>query len=514
MSATYRPIPSTDWLWLAAAVWAGLFLGLHAVPLFDLDEGAFSEATREMFARGDFLSTYLNGQPRFDKPILVYWLQAASVAVLGLNELAVRLPSALAATAWVAATFAFARRVRDADTAWHAAAFTATALQISLIGRAAIADALLNLWLATTMYAVFLYAREPRARWLYLAWAGMGLGFLTKGPVAVLVPAVTSLLYFAREHRLREWWRAVAFVPGIAVFIALALPWYAWQYAQHGRAFIDGFFLTHNIGRFGGPMQGHGGSLVYYVPVLLIGLLPYSGLLVTLLRRLRTTWRDPLGGFALIWFGFVFIFFSLSGTKLPHYLVYGYGGLLVLMAAAAREARSRWLLAPAALYFALLLFAPELLAAALAHTRDPDARAAIAGAVAAFTPAWRAWMLGGLALCAWLAFGARAPMSRRLVAAGVAAALAFGGLVLPLAGEVLQRPVKEAAAIARSSDAPLTMWRINTPSFLFYSERLAARRRPLPGDMALVHSSEMGNLGPYDVLYQRNGIALVKMRAN
>ena len=80
------------WLYIlfAACVVAGFFINIHAVPLFDLDEGAFSEATREMFVRGDFISPYLNGAPRYDKPVLIHWLQAASVWTLGLNEFALR----------------------------------------------------------------------------------------------------------------------------------------------------------------------------------------------------------------------------------------------------------------------------------------------------------------------------------------------------------------------------------------------------------------------------------------
>ena len=102
-----RPITNTTahsnmrlYILLGACVVAGFFINIHAVPLFDLDEGAFSEATREMFVRGDFISPYLNGAPRYDKPVLIHWLQAASVWTLGLNEFALRLPSALAATLW------------------------------------------------------------------------------------------------------------------------------------------------------------------------------------------------------------------------------------------------------------------------------------------------------------------------------------------------------------------------------------------------------------------------------
>ncbi len=110
------------------AVLASFFFLLGRAPLFDVDEGAFSQATLEMFQRGDFLSTYLNGRPRYDKPILVYWLQAAAVAALGASELAFRLPSAVCASLWALLTFLFARRYFGLQRALLAAALLATSL--------------------------------------------------------------------------------------------------------------------------------------------------------------------------------------------------------------------------------------------------------------------------------------------------------------------------------------------------------------------------------------------------
>src|SRR5574339_1298090 len=117
--------------WLTAvAVLASFFWMLGAAPLFDVDEGAFSQATLEMFQRGDFLSTYLNGLPRYDKPILVYWLQAASVALLGPTEWAFRLPSALCAALWALLTYLFARRHYGEERALFAAIVLATSLGV------------------------------------------------------------------------------------------------------------------------------------------------------------------------------------------------------------------------------------------------------------------------------------------------------------------------------------------------------------------------------------------------
>ena len=143
-----RPL---GWLALALPLFAFL-VRLGAAPLFDVDEGAFSEATREMFERGDFLLTYLDGENRFDKPILIYWLQAIGYLLFGATEWAFRLPSALAAAAWSYATWYFARKHFGPDTALAALLVAATALGPFAIGRAATADALLNLLLVLTLF--------------------------------------------------------------------------------------------------------------------------------------------------------------------------------------------------------------------------------------------------------------------------------------------------------------------------------------------------------------------------
>ena len=152
LSTTSRPGQAALGVLALAAVLLSFFLLLGRAPLFDVDEGAFSQATLEMFERGDYLSTYLNGQPRYDKPILVYWLQAASVALLGVSEFAFRLPSAVCASLWALLTFLFGRRYFGTQRALLAAAMLATSLGVYVIGRAATADALLNVLIAASMF--------------------------------------------------------------------------------------------------------------------------------------------------------------------------------------------------------------------------------------------------------------------------------------------------------------------------------------------------------------------------
>jgi 4-amino-4-deoxy-L-arabinose transferase-like glycosyltransferase len=266
-----------------AALLLAFFWQLGGPPLFDLDEGAFTEATREMIASGNYITPHKDGAPRYDKPILIYWLQAASVRLFGLNELALRLPSALAASAWVLAMWVFVRQRLDNPTATVAALTMVLSLQVSLIAKAAVADALLNLFIALTFFDIYRYSLEPRRALALRAFLWMALGFLTKGPVAVFFPLVVSLAFFLSRGEARVLLRA-AFTPlGWLIFLAVAGPWYLAIYLDNGPGFFESFFLKHNVGRFGGTLHGHSGSIVYYFLVLPLILLPFTGWFLRLL---------------------------------------------------------------------------------------------------------------------------------------------------------------------------------------------------------------------------------------
>ena len=142
----------------------------------------------------------------------------------------------------------------------------ATSLGVYIIGRAATADALLNLLIAASMFGAWLHLDTGRRGWLYATFAAIGLGFLAKGPVAILVPLAVTFLFCLLRRDLQTWARAVFDWRGLLLFAVIAAPWYAIIFAKEGWAFFEGFFLRHNLGRFGGPLQGHAGSLVYYFP--------------------------------------------------------------------------------------------------------------------------------------------------------------------------------------------------------------------------------------------------------
>jgi 4-amino-4-deoxy-L-arabinose transferase-like glycosyltransferase len=506
------------WAWpllLAGAVWLGLFHGLGAIPLFDVDEGAFGEATREMLARGDYVSTWLNGQPRFDKPILIYWLQAASVRLLGLDEFALRLPSALAAMAWIAAIHAFVRSTLDRDTARAAAFIAATSAGVIVVGRGAIADALLNLFLALAMFDVYRELVDPRPRWRRRAFLWIGLGVLTKGPVALLIPGAAGAIAFLLQGRMAHWWRAVRDPVGWAILLVVAGPWYVLEYGRRGDAFLAGFFMRHNVERFLVPLQGHAGSVFYYLPALVLLVLPYTSLLLATLPGLRRLRAAPLDTLLWCWFLFVFGFFTLAGTKLPHYLLYGATPLFILMARRRDAVRSRVLaLLPALLLAGVAAALPFVLDHVAAGARNLYVREALSRD-GVFGEVWATQALalaaGVLLLVLWPGRSDAGPWPRLAVAA-LACSYALGGLVLPAVAEVQQGPVKRAALLARQAGWPVRSWRINVPSFSVYRAAVTpAADVPRAGDIILTRSDALDSLPPLRVLFREGGVLLVRI---
>jgi len=480
---------------VALVVLLCVFAGLGGLPLFDLDEGAFAQATLEMLRSGNFAATTLNGEPRFDKPILIYWLQAASVSLFGVNEFAFRLPSALAAIGWMALLWRMVRRRCDPATADVAVLLAVTSIGVSIIARAAIADALLNLCLVGAMGSLLRYAETAQRRHSVMAFAWMAIGTLTKGPVAIVLPLAVSLVLAARERRWRDWFRG-AFDPlAWAVFVLLLTPWLWAVNAAQGVAFFAGFLGDHNIGRFTGTMHGHGGSVFYYLLALPLVLLPYSGWFLRALPSARALWQgDRWHGFLWSWFAITFVLFSLSATQLPHYILYGATPLFVLLAM-RRDALSvrGWAFVPAAILFALVTLLPWVLPEVAEHGGTYE-RALLADLEGVFPPRYFllcavAWGVWAAALCLH-----RYPLWSRLVAVGCVQAVLITGAVLPAVADVRQTPIRDAVSVAREDGRPVVAFRTNLPSFSVYYGAATPRRLPVIGELVFLRADRVDAL--------------------
>lgn len=497
---------------LTAAV--AFFFGLNGAPLFDLDEGAFSESTRQMFVRGDFISPYVNNLPRFDKPILIYWMQSLSVWLFGVNEFAFRFPSAVAATLWVTLVYRFVIQCTDRTTALVAGIITATSLGVLAIGRAATADALLNMLIVATMLDIFRYYQHRRDAILYRVFLWMGLGILTKGPVAILIPLAVSLIFFSWRRQFGSWLKAVFNPVGLIIMLAVALPWYVIQYGREGDAFIQGFFLKHNVERFQSPMESHGGGLFYYALVIPLLVLPYTSLLVAVLGRIKDALSDDRLLYLWLWFLFVFMFFSFSGTKLPHYVLYGLTPIFILMAFYRERVKGRVvLLFPALLFFLFCLLLPEMIPLLQPRLKDPYVAALLSDPGKAFGLDYRLLLGGAVAFSVFLMWDGQIPAWFKLLLAGFVSAAVFVAALTPAAGILQQEPIKQAGLFARKLNEPLVMWRMNTPSFNVYSRKITERRNPSPGEVVLTKTRYLNDLPAYEVLYEQRGVTLARILA-
>jgi 4-amino-4-deoxy-L-arabinose transferase-like glycosyltransferase len=351
--------PSGIGLVLLLGLVTGLLLfRLGAVPLLGPDEPRYTRVAIEMHRAGDWVRPTLQGQPWLEKPALYYWLAGLGFSVLGETEVAARLPSVLATLLMVGATALFGARLFGKAAGLHAGFILGTSLLTFAYGRAAAMDALLAAGVtgAVGFFAVALLdpGRRPAIPMAYLC---MALATLAKGPIGFLLPGLVAVGFVAINRQ----WRSLLlfFSPlGIALFVLVAGPWYLAAYRALGREFFDVFFVNHNLERFTSTIHRHPGSVAYYLPVLLAGTFPWSGLAVPALAGLRPR-RAPAELFVLLWLLLPLGFFSAAGSKLPGYILPCLPPLAMLMGrtgaslAAGRSTRSPWLRAGAALTLVL-----------------------------------------------------------------------------------------------------------------------------------------------------------------
>jgi 4-amino-4-deoxy-L-arabinose transferase-like glycosyltransferase len=333
---------------LLIVVWAALCLpNLGGPSLWDIDEGNNSECAREMWRAGDWIIPTCNYQLRTDKPVLLYWFQMAAFTLFGVGEFAARLPSALAALAAVLATYELGRRMFNPAAGLLAGLLLGGAVLFCTAAHFANPDSLLN---ASCLLALFFFWTDyaaGRDGWSPWSAAAAGLAVLAKGPVGLLLPAAVCFLFLMWRWQLRRLfsWRLLT---SLLVFLLVAAPWYIWVTVVTKGAWTVGFWNKHNVGRFTGAMESHGGSFLYYIPVLVLGCAPWCVFFaLTAWYTLRQVWAAkplpvdespgapdarPALQFLLCWIAVYFVFFSAASTKLPNYILPLYPAMALLTA--------------------------------------------------------------------------------------------------------------------------------------------------------------------------------------
>ena len=313
-----------------------IFGNLSGIPLLDPDEPVYAETPREMIIYSDFLSPRIYGEYWYDKPPMYYWLVAASFTLFGAGEFAARFPSALLSLVTIILVYFAGSKVIGKRGGIIAAFVLATSIEFFYLGKAAVTDITLNLFLTASLLS---FIRNK----YYLFYLFAGLATLTKGPIGLFFPAVIVFLYLLLTRNLQRL-KTMKIFSGTLLFAAVAIPWYAIMYHFHGSAFIETFLGFHNITRFTSPEHPSGTLWYYYIPVLLIGFFPW---ITTLGQAVFQSFIQPRNKanellFFNIWATVIFIFFTISQTKLVSYILPMYPALALLVGWHIDKQWSNW----------------------------------------------------------------------------------------------------------------------------------------------------------------------------
>jgi len=387
-----------------------LLLRLGSPPLLGPDEPRYARVAVEMQRSGDRVTPTLQGRPWLEKPPLYYWLAGGAFRALGETEAAARLPSVAAGLLFVGATALVGARLYGARAGLHAAFALGCSVLAFAYARAAAMDMLLAATLTAGLGLIALRLLGIAGSLAVPAGAALlGLATLAKGPIGFLLPGLVVAGFVLAT---RDWGlvRRVLSPAGLILFLAVAGPWYYRVHAAQGQAFVDVFLLDHNVQRFTSTVHHHPGAWHYYVGIVLVGLFPWSGLLVPAFAgsRPRASRADL---FLLLWFALPFAFFTAAGSKLPGYILPCLPPLAILMGRAARDLTGadaarpsglvRWAVPALTLVLALPVAAVPLV---LRRMGEPGWAATVplavwtALAVLAFAARWRGDAAGALRL--------------------------------------------------------------------------------------------------------------------
>ncbi|MEO6163728.1 MAG: glycosyltransferase family 39 protein [Candidatus Binatia bacterium] len=324
---------------LLFCVWI-LFTNLGGAALFEPDEGRNAEIAREILLLKDWITPHYDFIPRLDKPIFFFALVALSYKLFGISEWAARLPSALAALACLCITYRFAGSLFGRRAGLWSALILLSSIEFFALSRAVIMDMTLTFFITLALWSFCLGQRgvesgAGKSQFL-LMYVAMGIATLLKGPIGFLLPAAVIGVYLLLSKR----WSLLRHMPiplGIALLILTVVPWYLAAESRNP-GYLRHFLWEENVARFATTRFKRSGPWYYFIGVLAGGLLPWTVLLPTTIVDL---WKGPLKDERLLlvlWIALPMLFFSLSSSKLPHYILPIYPPLAIILAAVIAKA--------------------------------------------------------------------------------------------------------------------------------------------------------------------------------
>jgi 4-amino-4-deoxy-L-arabinose transferase-like glycosyltransferase len=327
VTAARRGFPTLHFFLLLVVAACMFFVAIGHMSLIEPDEGRNAEVAREMLAKGDWITPHFNDFSYLDKPPVFFWAVAATFKVAGITEASARFPSALAALLTVLLAWLLARRMFDDSTALYGGIILATSPLVVVFARDVIFDMTLTFLMTCAMVCYWLRESGPEHRKLLdvLFFAAIGLATLTKGPVGFLLPLLSIGAYQALRRKLARL-KDLNWLLGLATFFAITLPWFIAVSMRHPD-FPEYAFWTESLQRFATGHSHRAGPIYYYLIIYLAGFLPWSFfLLYAGLHRIKR-WKELRQEenssvlFLMSWAGVIFVFFSISQSKLPGYFL-------------------------------------------------------------------------------------------------------------------------------------------------------------------------------------------------
>ncbi len=475
-----------SWSLFAVAVFL-CFWGSHKVPLFDTDEPRYAQAAREMMERGDWILPTFNGQPRYAKPVLFYWLIIGSYKVFGVNEFAARFWSGVAAIAIALALYFTIKPIFGWEAGIASSLFWLTSLGTLIFAHAAITDMVLTTFMIGAIVALWLGAQGQKPIWFFLASLFCALAVLTKGPMGVILPltifSIALFLIRSSPFRLLSLERLIPVALGcVALFLIVTVPWYLAVNIRTNGEFLRQFLFVENVQRYAQsgklPLWMH----MVYFPLVAFGLgFPWSLLGIGAFGKVpnltdsQRQWHTLLRVWAIL----PLLIFTFSRTKNPQYVLLSIPALTTLAAiwctvsdpTTKRWVRVSWSVTTAFAAF-LLFLTPTLL------NLNPEWRMRLTGHETVMF-GWSIFAMGLLAL-AMVTFMALPNNLFRVLT--VAAMLGLHALALdtfiPQLGRYRQEPLKhfsQMAAYQMGSRDLLVVYRRDLSSIVFYSNRRVIR---------------------------------------
>ena len=461
-------------LWLLLAIiWFGT---LGTRDLVDPDEGRYSEISREMALSGDWVTPRLNDLKYFEKPPLQYWATAIAFRLFGVNEFSARLWVGLCGFFTVLILSHTARRLWGARVADYAALIAGSSVYLVALSHVVTLDMGVSFFLTVVLCGFLLAqqdgAKDPESRrYMWLTWAAMAGAALSKGLIGVVIPGAVLVLY---GIVCCDWapWRRMRWLSGLAIFFLLALPWHL-LVASRNPEWAQFYLIHEHFTRFLTTEHHRIEPWHFFLPLLLLGLLPWASWLPAALRH---SWaaepgRFQTNRFLLIWAGFIFLFFSASGSKLPAYILPLFPALVLLLAQTIAKAETRVLKVHGLL---LLAFWVVLAIAAFVF-----AEKAVTSASPQHYHALAMWLLAGSliagAIC--VASARMAVLLRPIVATLLIAASGLVFLLFAMLGYHAYAPLRSSHDLAQlvrpKLQADTKVFSVNTydQTFPFYLNR-------------------------------------------